>query len=97
MNMKGFDRFKDPEEMTEEELAELARLKRAERKYIAEHVDETLLRILEDRFMTHRPAFIKRPDWSYDPLDAMRRDANREVILWLREEINTYKQEHDND
>ena len=94
---KGFDRYKDPEEMTPEELAELERLLRAERAYIAEHVDERLLRIMEDRFMTHLPSYQKKRDGSYDPLDAMRRDANREVILWLREEIKTYKLEHDND
>lgn len=96
--MKGFDRYKDPEEMTPEELAELERLLRAERKYIAEHVDERLLRILEDRFMTHLPCYVRKADGRYDSLDAMRRDANREVILFLREEIKQYKQQQeDND
>lgn len=98
MKKRRFDRFKDPAEMEEWEREELARLIRRERKYIGEHVTPTLLKIIEDRFMLHLTCFQLRPDGSFDPLDAMRRDANREVVLFLRDEITKYKQENeDND
>lgn len=74
------------------------RAAQSDRAHIARRVDRRLLRILEDRFAVNLPCYQKREDGSYDPLDAMRRDAYREVILWLRWCIEQHKQEtKDND
>lgn len=56
------------------------------REYIGERVDERVLRYLEERFGTGLPAFQRQDGGGFDPLDAMRRDAYREVVLWLRRE-----------
>lgn len=65
------------------------------RAYIAQRVDERFLAYLEDRFGANLPCFQVRADGSFDALDAMRRDAYREVILWLRREHDLYlKHEH---
>ncbi len=44
---------------------------------------EQVLAELEQRFETHLPVFQGKPG-AYDPLDAMRRDAHREVFLVIR-------------
>lgn len=44
---------------------------------------EQALSVLEERFETDLPVFQGKPG-SYDPLDAMRRDAHREVFLVIR-------------
>ena len=41
---------------------------------------------LEARFQTDLPVFQGSPG-SYDPLDAMRRDAYREVFLYIRRQV----------
>lgn len=48
---------------------------------------EQVLAELEERFETHLPAF-QGHRGSYDPLDAMRRDAHREVFLVIRHQLS---------
>lgn len=51
-----------------------------------------VLDILEKEFQTNLPCFQGKAG-SYDPLDAMRRDAQREVFLWVMHEIEQYNPE----
>lgn len=51
---------------------------------------EEVLEYLENRFEVHLPAF-QGEKGKYDPLDAMRRDAHREIFLWIRHEANLAK------
>ncbi len=53
---------------------------------------EQVLEELERRFETHLPVFQGKPG-SYDPLDAMRRDAHREVFLVIRHQLTLARQE----
>ena len=53
---------------------------------------EQVLTDLEARFETHLPAFQGKAG-SYDPLDAMRRDAHREVFLLIRRQLHLARQE----
>lgn len=53
---------------------------------------QQLLADLELRFETHLPVFQGKPG-AYDPLDAMRRDAHREVFLQIRHQLCLAKQE----
>lgn len=50
---------------------------------------------LERRFETHLPVF-QGKSGSYDPLDAMRRDAHREVFLVIRHRLELAEQEASN-
>ena len=47
---------------------------------------------LEKRFETHLPVFQGKAG-SYDPLDAMRRDAHREIFLMIRHQLELARQE----
>lgn len=51
--------------------------------YLAEHVDARCIAILEQKFSTRKACFLRSPS-GYDPLDAMRRDAYREVVSFLK-------------
>ena len=53
---------------------------------------EQVLEELERRFETHLPVFQGKPG-SYDPLDAMRREAHREVFLVIRHQLTLARQE----
>lgn len=53
---------------------------------------ERVLCELEERFETHLPVFQGRPG-CYDPLDAMRRDAHREVFLVIRRQLSLARKE----
>lgn len=44
------------------------------------------LEFLEKRFETHLPAF-QGTRGQYDPLDAMRRDAYRELLLYIKYQL----------
>lgn len=48
-----------------------------------------VLDILRKEFQMDLPCFQGKAG-SYDPLDAMRRDAHREVLLWVMHEIEQY-------
>ena len=47
---------------------------------------------LEKRFETHLPVFQGKAG-GYDPLDAMRRDAHREIFLVIRHQLELARQE----
>lgn len=53
---------------------------------------EQVLTELEQRFETHLPVFQGKPG-CYDALDAMRRDAHREVFLVIRRRLSLARQE----
>ena len=53
---------------------------------------ELVLTTLEHRFETDLPVFQGKAG-SYDPLDAMRRDAHREVFLLIRHQLCLARQE----
>ncbi len=53
---------------------------------------EQVLQDLERRFETHLPAFQGKAG-NYDPLDAMRRDAHREIFLVIRHQLELARQE----
>lgn len=53
---------------------------------------EQVLVDLEKRFETDLPVFQGKPG-SYDPLDAMRRDAHREVFLVIRHQLDLARKE----
>lgn len=53
---------------------------------------ERVLTELEERFETHLPVYQGKAG-SYDPLDAMRRDAHREVFLVIRRQLMLARQE----
>lgn len=79
-----------PPNSPEEEAQLCRRYIRERRRYIAERIDERLLEYLQERFETNLPAYQRTATGNFDPLDAMRRDAHREVILWLQRERNLY-------
>lgn len=53
---------------------------------------EQVLADLERRFETHLPVFQGKAG-NYDPLDAMRRDAHREIFLVIRHQLELARQE----
>ncbi len=53
---------------------------------------EAVLAHLEERFDTHLPVFQGQAG-NYDPLDAMRRDAHREVFLVIRRQLALAREE----
>lgn len=53
---------------------------------------EQVLADLERRFETHLPVFQGKAG-GYDPLDAMRRDAHREIFLLIRHQLELARQE----
>jgi hypothetical protein len=61
------------------------------RECLATHITPEVLSYLEEQFQTSLPCF-QTINGSFDPLDAMRRDAHREVILWIQNEIKLYNQ-----
>lgn len=73
---------------TPEHVEFLKRLNRR-RAALKEAFTPEVLDILEKEFQTNLPCFQGKAG-SYDPLDAMRRDAQREVLLWVRYEIEQY-------
>jgi hypothetical protein len=64
-----------------------ARLKRRQLLRVYDTPDgRDILSFLEARFQTDLPVFQGSPG-NYDPLDAMRRDAYREVFLYIRRQL----------
>ena len=64
-----------------------ARLKRRQLLRVFDTPDgRDTLSFLEARFQTDLPVFQGSPG-NYDPLDAMRRDAYREVFLYIRRQL----------
>ena len=73
---------------TPEQVEFLKRLNRR-RAALKEAFTPEVLDILEKEFQTNLPCFQGKAG-SYDPLDAMRRDAQREMLLWVKYEIEQY-------
>ena len=73
---------------TPEQVEFLKRLNRR-RAALKEACTPEVLDILEKEFQTNLPCFQGKAG-SYDPLDAMRRDAQREMLLWVKYEIEQY-------
>lgn len=64
-----------------------ARLRRRQLLRVLDTPDgRDVLSFLEARFQTDLPVFQGSPG-NYDPLDAMRRDAYREVFLYIRRQL----------
>ena len=72
---------------TPEQVEFLKRLNRR-RAALKEAFTPEVLDILEKEFQTNLPCFQGKAG-SY-PLDAMRRDAQREMLLWVKYEIEQY-------
>lgn len=66
---------------------------RRNRRYLREHIDEEVLRILEERFHTNLPAYQLDKNGHYDPIAAAIRDGQREVILYIRQQLELAKKE----
>lgn len=83
---EALSRLDDGEQTETPELREMKRRYR----HLADRVDDEVLSLIEERFETNLPCF-QGSKGNYDPLDAMRRDAYREVVLWLRNVIKNHK------
>lgn len=59
-------------------------------------LDERGIEVIERRFECHLPCF-QGGRGNFDPLDAMRRDAYREVCLWLRDQLRLFLEEKTKD
>ncbi len=73
----------------------LERARAARRRLLAvlgSEEGEAVLAHLEERFETSLPVF-QGERGSYDPLDAMRRDAHREVFLIIRRQLALAREE----
>ena len=67
-------------------------------KLFAQPLNEQGIEVLERKFECHLPCFLRvGSDGGYDPLDAMRRDAYREVCNWLRDQLKIYRKETNNE
>ena len=72
---------------------EQARLERRRLLAVFSHPEaEQALADLEQRFETDLPVFQGKAG-CYDPLDAMRRDAHREIFLVIRRQLALARQE----
>lgn len=74
-----------------EGLQEALEAARRDREVLAA-LDDRVLEILERRFETRLPVF-RGVAGGYDALDAMRRDAYREVVLWLHDQVELGRKE----
>ena len=75
-----------------EVLARAEERRAEERRYLCERLDERCIEIIGRRFGVHQACF-QGVRGQYDPLDAMRRDAFREVYAWLRKERRAFRKE----
>ena len=82
--------------MNTQALQELAHRARSERRellaVLGTDAGQRVLNRLEARFETNLPVFQGKPG-QYDALDAMRRDAHREVFLVIRRQLDLARQE----
>ena len=60
---------------------------RRNRRHLAEHIDSETLRILEEKFQTDLPAYQRNADGQYCSIAAAIRDGQREVILYIRQQL----------
>ena len=64
-----------------------------ERAIIGRAVTDEVLAVLARKFGVYQACF-QGVAGRYDPLDAMRRDAYREVYMWLRKQVLQYRKEN---
>lgn len=62
------------------------------RAHLATHITPETISYLEAEFQTNLPCF-QGSQGNYDPLDAMKRDAQRELVLWLKNELAQYEKQ----
>ena len=74
-------------------FAELEERERRDRAVIGRAVTDEVLAVIGRRFGVHRACF-QGCAGRYDPLDAMRRDAYREVYHWLKKQVLLYRKEN---
>lgn len=75
---------------TPEEQEYINKIKKR-RRTLAQQITPETLDILKEQYQTNLPCY-QGTQGNYDPLDAMRRDAQREVILWIESEISKHKE-----
>ncbi|MFI3243235.1 MAG: hypothetical protein R3Y56_03160 [Akkermansia sp.] len=97
--MENDDDDFDPQPARSKQQHALVRKAQQERRELATLFDsplgEAVLSRLEQRFETHLPVFQGKIG-HYDALDAMRRDAHREVFLTIRAQLKLAHQEASN-
>lgn len=81
-----------PPGYTADDVEQARRMRRRLLAVLGSPEGEQALADLEQRFETHLPVFQGKAG-SYDPLDAMRRDAHREVFLVIRRQLTLARQE----
>lgn len=74
-------------DITEQQQKDYIQTVNDKRKTLKQAITPKVLQILKDKFQTNLPCF-QGTQGHYDPLDAMRRDAHREIILWIENEIS---------
>lgn len=72
---------------------EIKEREKRERMVIGMAVTDEVLAVLARKFGVHQACF-QGVAGRYDPLDAMRRDAYREVYFWLRKQVLLYRKEN---
>ena len=72
---------------------EIKEREKRERMVIGMAVTDEVLAVLARKFGVHQACF-QGAAGRYDPLDAMRRDAYREVYFWLRKQVLLYRKEN---
>lgn len=77
----------------QERMDEVACRAREDRRYLLAHVDEGVLEILRRRFEVRLPVFRRGADGRYDHDAALMRDAYREVLLWLEDQLALARKE----
>ena len=60
---------------------------RRNRRHLLNRIDDECLRILEERFKTNLPAYQQNKEGNYCPIAAAIRDGQREVILYIRQQL----------
>ena len=71
---------------------EIQKRDKNDRIHLAQTVDARTISILKRKFGTDKACFLPGPN-GYDPMDAMRRDAHREVFLVIRRQLSLAERE----
>lgn len=71
---------------------EIQKRDKKDRIHLAQTIDARTISILKRKFGTDKACFLPGPN-GYDSLDAMRRDAYREVVSWIEKAVKRGKKE----
>lgn len=74
-------------------LEELKQREARERAIIGRAITDEVLAVIARKFGVHQACF-QGVAGKYDPLDAMRRDAFREVYTWLKKQVYQYRKDN---